>query len=456
MIDFLMVLLTLVVIAFVAYLVIHKYNTLFVFLITGVLILLIYTICTQKSIMPANARSGNIYMDVFGFVAQQFSTTMSEVGAMIMSVTGYAAYMSHLKASEKLAYYAVKPLRKLKSPYIVLSAVFILCTVLKLAITSQSALSLLLLATVFPIFAALGVNTLTAASLLTLGAMDFGPNEGSSIYMAQLAKMPVMRMFMKYQGPIVLITTIILAFVIPFYYKRVDQKAMAKGEQKQAERQEVENPNCPGWYALLPALPLVILIVWSFVPKAQPNVVAANFIGIVFVALVELIRKHKTPAKVADQMGVVFKAMGDSFTNVVSIIICASIFAAGIKDMGGITILADAISNLHGASILTAILMGLITFLAAIIMGSGSASWFAFAPLVPGIASNLSINSLGIMMPMELGSSIGRSISPVAGCTIAIAGYAHVDVVDMVKRSAPLLVLQFIIVLVATTFMLLV
>lgn len=206
----------------------------------------------------------------------------------------------------------------------------------------------------------------------------------------------------------------------------------------------------------MPALPLVILIVWSFAPKAQPNVVAANFIGIVFVALVELIRKHKTPAKVAEQMGVVFKAMGDSFTNVVSIIICASIFAAGIRDMGGINILADAISNLRGASILTAILMGLITFLAAIIMGSGSASWFAFAPLVPGIASKLSINSLGIMMPMELGSSIGRSISPVAGCTIAIAGYAKVDVVQMVKRSAPLLVLQFIIVLIATTFMLLV
>lgn len=97
MLDFLLVLLTLVVIAFVAYLVIHKYNTLFVFLITGVLILLIYTIFTQKSIMPANARSGNIYMDVFGFVAQQFSTTMSDVGAMIMSVTGYAAYMSYFK-----------------------------------------------------------------------------------------------------------------------------------------------------------------------------------------------------------------------------------------------------------------------------------------------------------------------------------------------------------------------
>jgi DcuC family C4-dicarboxylate transporter len=75
-----------------AYLVLEHYNTLFVFLITGILVLLIYTICTQKSLLPKSSSTGNIYMDVFGFVSQTFASTMS--------VTGYAAYMSHLKASE--------------------------------------------------------------------------------------------------------------------------------------------------------------------------------------------------------------------------------------------------------------------------------------------------------------------------------------------------------------------
>ncbi len=451
MLNFFLVLLTLLVIVFAAYLVLHHYNTLFVFLITGVLVLLIYTICTQKSLLPKGSSTGNIYMDVFGFLSQTFSSTMAQVGAMIMSVTGYAAYMSYLKASEKLAFYAVKPLKKLKSPYIVLSAVFVLCMVLKSAITSQSALSLLLLATVFPIFTALGINKMTAASLLTLAALDYGPNEGSSIYMSQLAKMPVLSMFTHYQFQVVIAVTVILAIVIPFYYKHMDKKLASEGEE--VEKKEVQNPACPWYYALFPALPLLILIVWSFVPKATPDVVAANFIGIIFVALVELIRHPKQTKKIATQMKVVFDAMGKSFADVVSIIIAASIFAAAIKKMGGITIIADGISHLQGASILTMILMGLITFLAAVIMGSGSASWFAFAPLVPGIAAKLSVNSLSIMLPMELGSSIGRSLSPVAGCTIAIAGYADIDIFKMVKLSAPLLILEFVITLAVTMFM---
>jgi DcuC family C4-dicarboxylate transporter len=95
---------------------------------------------------------------------------------------------------------------------------------LKSAITSQSALSLLLLATVFPIFTASGINKLTAASLLTLAALDYGPNEGSSIYMTQLAKMPVLQMFMRYQFKIVIALTIVLAIIIPLYYKHMDKK----------------------------------------------------------------------------------------------------------------------------------------------------------------------------------------------------------------------------------------
>lgn len=258
---------------------------------------------------------------------------------------------------------------------------------------------------------------------------------------------------MRYQFKVVVIVTIVLAIIIPFYYKHMDKKALASGKEEPVEKKDVENPDCPWYYALFPALPLVILIVWAFVPKASPDVVAANFIGIIFVALVELLRHPKESKKVASQMKVVFKAMGESFTNVVSIIIAASIFAAAINKMGGITIIADAISHLQGASILTMILMGLITFMAAVIMGSGSASWFAFAPLVPSIASKLSVNSLSIMLPMELGSSIGRSLSPVAGCTIAIAGYADIDVFEMIKLSAPLLIIEFIVTLLVTMFM---
>ena len=46
---------------------------------------------------------------------------------------------------------------------------------------------------------------------------------------------------------------------------------------------------------------------------------------------------------------------------------------------------------------------------------------------------------------MELGAALGRGMSPVAGATIAISGYAGMDVMQVVKRTAPLLILGFVI-----------
>lgn len=175
--NFLTVILTLAVTAFVATLVIKKMNPLFTFLISGIVILLAWTAVTQQSILGQNSM-GNIYFDVFGFVAQQFETNVAGIGAIIMTVTGYAAYMKHIHASEKLAYYAVKPLRTINNPYLVLSGIFVLGVILKVVITSQSALALLLIATVFPILTALKINSLTAASVLTLICFDYGPNDG--------------------------------------------------------------------------------------------------------------------------------------------------------------------------------------------------------------------------------------------------------------------------------------
>lgn len=45
-------------------------------------------------------------------------------------------------------------------------------------------------------------------------------------------------------------------------------------------------------------------------------------------------------------MMVILKAMAEIFISVVSIIIAAGVFAEGIKALGGVNILANAVSNL--------------------------------------------------------------------------------------------------------------
>lgn len=451
--EIMLVLFTIISVVIVSKLVIKKVNPIFVFLVSGIIILAIASIFNGKSVL-GKGTLGNMYVDVFGYITSSFEKTVSGVGAIIMAVTGYSAYMNHIKASQKLAFLATKPLSKIKNPYLVLSFVFIIGMLLKLVITSQSGLALLLLPTVYPILMALGINSLTAASVLCLICIDWGPNDGSTIFAASALKMNVVKMFINYQSIIVACIMIIVAFMIPIYYRYMDRKDIKNGIIKQdTEKKQLINPDCPNLYAILPIVPLAIVFVCNFIPKFKMDVVTANFIGVAVVFLIELIRR-KDRNEVPKDITVILKAMGNSFANVVSIIIAASVFAEGIKQLGGVTILVNGIAKLKGASLLTILLMTLITYGAAVLMGSGAASLYAFAPLVPGISTNLGISSISMILPMELGTAIGRGMSPVAGATIAIAGYADIDTIKVVKRTTIPLVIALVVNIVVSYIML--
>lgn len=95
------VMITLLYIVIVATLVIKKYNSVFVFLVSGMVILLIFAIIGGNSIMD-DKTTGNAVIDVFAYAANAFKSNASGVGLTLMMVTGYAVYMSHIGASTKL------------------------------------------------------------------------------------------------------------------------------------------------------------------------------------------------------------------------------------------------------------------------------------------------------------------------------------------------------------------
>lgn len=142
--------------------------------------------------------------------------------------------------------------------------------------------------------------------------------------------------------------------------------------------------------------------------------------------------------------------MGNIFVTVVSIIISASVFAEGIKILGGISIFTNMISDFQGATIVIMVLLTGITYIFAIIMGSGAAPFFAFGPLTPAIATKLGVPTITLLLPMELATSIGRASSPVCGALIAIAGVAEVTPMELAKRTAPLLFIMLIINMIAS------
>ncbi len=427
----------------VAKLILKKYNAIFVFFTSGIVIMLVANALTGTPIL-GKTTLGNPYLDVFGFLSNSFKTNLSNIGMIIMIVTGYAAYMKHIKASTKLAYLASNPLSKIKNKYLVLSGMYLVGMALKLVITSQAGLSVLLLATVFPVLMAIGISPITAASVLSLICIDYGPNDGSTIFMSGVLKMNVVDLFLQHQIAVAGSIIVVLALLIPFYYKYMDNRDKSRGTYKAQEVTKLENPDVPAYYALLPVIPLAIVFADYFIPSTKIDVITANIMGMFITFVIEFIRRSDRN-EIPKDIVVILRAMADIFVSVVAIIISASAFAQGIKMLGGISIFAHYVATMEGASFIIMLALALITFLFAIIMGSGAAPLFAFGALTPEIAAKLGIPAVTLILPMEISSALGRACSPVCGAVIAVAGVAGIEPIQLVKRSAPMLTLAFIV-----------
>ncbi|ARE79946.1 C4-dicarboxylate transporter DcuC [Campylobacter helveticus] len=448
---------TLFAVVVVAYYILKKYNPIFTFLFSGMIILIFAFYYFGVPIPKAPAREALSFLDVvldsFAFITATFKTQLAGVGLIIMSVAGFAAYMKHINASAKLAFLANKPLGKIKNKYLILSGTFVVGMALKIVISSYAGLLLLLLACIYPVLIALKIRPITAVCVLSLIALDYGPKDGNSINMADMVgqKDNVVGLFLDYQLWVVLAYVALIALLIPFYFAWVDKKDKVKGVLcDEVETPEIINPKCPTFYILFPWLPVVFLFSAYFL-NIKLDVVTANFVSIALVFIVEFAR-HKDAKKLGEDMVVILKAMAEIFVSVVSIIIAAGVFAEGIKALGGVGILADAVSALgkegEFASIAVLVSIVALSFLVygfTIIMGSGIAAFNAFGRLAPDIATRLGIAPITLVLPIEIASCLGRAASPIAGGIIALAGFAKVSPMDIIKRTAPLLLIAMLV-----------
>lgn len=448
---------TLFAVVVVAYYILKKYNPIFTFLFSGMIILIFAFYYFGVPIPKAPAREALSFLDVvldsFAFITATFKTQLAGVGLIIMSVAGFAAYMKHINASAKLAFLANKPLGKIKNKYLILSGTFVVGMALKIVISSYAGLLLLLLACIYPVLIALKIRPITAVCVLSLIALDYGPKDGNSINMADMVgqKDNVVGLFLNYQLWVVLAYVATIAVLIPFYFAWVDKKDEARGVLcDEVETPEIINPKCPTFYILFPWLPVVFLFSAYFL-NIKLDVVTANFVSIALVFIVEFAR-HRDAKKLGEDMVVILKAMAEIFVSVVSIIIAAGVFAEGIKALGGVGILADAVSALgkegEFASIAVLVSIVALSFLVygfTIIMGSGIAAFNAFGRLAPDIATRLGIAPITLVLPIEIASCLGRAASPIAGGIIALAGFAKVSPMDIIKRTAPLLLIAMLV-----------
>jgi DcuC family C4-dicarboxylate transporter len=426
-----------------ARLLLKKYNPHAVLLISGLLMLLIAQLLDLK-LPELKTPTGFSGFDLFRFIKESFAKTNAGVGLMIMAIGGFVAYIDKIGASKTLVYVAMKPLGLFrKRPYLAASMVLPIGQVLFTAIPSAAGLSLLLMASLFPILVNLGVSRLSAVSVITATtAFGIGPASAITASATEISNIDTIDFFLNYQIPLVWPLTISMMITYYFVNKHFDKK---KDTEIRSENKTLEKPEAPLIFAIIPILPILLLIVFSkifnfFSVPISLDTTTAMFISLFVAMIFQWIRTQSIKA-VLDSLKTFWNGMGNIFKTVVTLIITADIFAKGLISLGFISGLLDLSQNLGLGAIGIGIVMTLMIFLASMLMGSGNASFFAFGPLVPKISKSLGAKTTEIILPMQLSASMGRTVSPVAGVIIATAEIAKVSTIAIVKRNLiPLLV----------------
>ena len=92
----------------------------------------------------------------------------------------------------------------------------------------------------------------------------------------------------------------------------------------------------------------------------------------------------------------------------------------------------------------------ILTMLAAMTTGSGNAPFYAFVEMIPKLAHSSGINPAYLSIPMLQASNLGRTISPVSGVVVAVAGMAKISPFEVVKRTSVPVMVGLLVVIVAT------
>ena len=452
--TFLGPILALVFIVLVARMLLMNYYPHAVLLLAGLLMLLLSVFVSDGFPDPTKP-TGILGFDLFRLIQESFAKTNMGVGLMIMAIGGFVAYIDQIGASNALVTLAMKPLGMLrKHPHATAVAVIPISQLLFVSIPSAAGLSLLLMASIFPILVNLGVSRLTAVSVITAStAIGLGPASAMSVRAAEIVDQPAVEYFVQEQIPLLIPLTIVITITYFFVNRYYDKKTELQPlEVLSSEEKSVEKETAPAIYALIPVLPIVLLLVFSdlFSLFSVPIVLettTAMFVSLFVALFFELVRRRNLK-EVFGSLKTFWGGMGNIFKTVVTLIIAADIFSQGLISLGFIDGLLFVSNNIGLGAEGIGIVMTIMIFLAAMLMGSGNAAFFAFGPLIPNIAAKYGVKSASLILPMNFAASMGRTVSPVAGVIIATAEIAQVTTLQIVRRNLIPLVTALVVMLI--------
>jgi DcuC family C4-dicarboxylate transporter len=430
------IVLSLIVTFWVGFLIVKKYKPQPVLFMAGLILMFAAVALGLGTILPAKQSTGSVLFDAFEFIKQTMSSRAAGLGLNIMAVGGFARYMDHIGASRALVKLTIKPLLALRSPYIVMAGAWVVGMFLGLCINSASGLAMLLMVTMFPVLISLGVSRLSATAVIaTTLCLDWSPSDTGTILSAQTAGIDPVLYWTNYQLPIAAVVIPVVALLHYFTQKYFDKRDEHVVQASELVKQADENMP-PMIYAILPALPLALILAFSslWIDWIKMDIIKAMFIGVTVGMIFEYVR-HRDGKKVLGDIQSFFDGLGMQMANVITLIVAGETFAKGLMVIGTIDqVIASAQSSGFGAAGMIVVMIAIIA-ICSVIMGSGNAPFFAFASLTPTVAAKMSVAPVVMLLPMHFAASAARAMSPITAVIVVASSMGGVSPFDVVKRT---------------------
>lgn len=369
-----------------------------------------------------------------GDVMKAFTKAMvnNSLVPTICTVMGFSYVMRLTECDQHLVQSISGLLKKGRAVLVPLS--FLLTWWISLAIPSASGCSAAVGSILIPTLIAAGVHPAMAAATVLAGTWGsaISPGNAHNPFVADLAGTDMMTVIIN-ETPGAIIASIACVAVMTAY--AVVRREGATEERRQAylaslgeDAKELEAFHVNPLRAIVPLVPLILLIISSkqvgLVPEV--SVPLSMLVGVALGFLVTLTDLQEVCRKF-------FQGMGNAYADVIGLIVCASVFTAGMTAIG----LTGALTDLMKGSQSAAAAAGTFgPFLIAVISGSGDAAAFAFNGAVTPFAEQFGMSIMDLGSLAQIAGAMGRSISPVAGAAIICAGLAKVNPIEVSKRNA--------------------
>ncbi|WP_299306516.1 anaerobic C4-dicarboxylate transporter DcuC [uncultured Haemophilus sp.] len=438
----------LIAIVLVAYYIVKGYSATGVLMFGG-LVLLFISVLMGHSILPEGVKStGSTYFDILEYVKYLLGNRGGGLGLMIMVLCGFSVYMTHLGANDVVVKLVSKPLKNIRSPYILMVFAYFLACLMSFAVSSATGLGVLLMATLFPVMVNVGISRGAAAAICASPiSIILSPTSGDVVLSAEISKIPLGEFAFGTALPVSIFAILGIAVAHFFWQRYLDKKEGVQVERINADEIKTTAPN---YYAILPLLPIIGVLIFDG-KWGLPNlhIVTVMVLCFIITATVDFLRSFNAK-QTFDNLIVAYRGMADAFAGVVMLLVAAGVFAQSLSTIGFITNLIASAQTFGGSAFFMMLVLAVITILATMATGSGNAAFYAFAELIPKLATQMGVNPAFLTIPMLQASNLGRGLSPVSGVVVAVSGMGKISPFEIVKRMSVPMLVGFICVIIGT------